>query len=309
MNITVVVCTYNPNPDCLRATLNALKSQTLDRKDWECIIVDNASSPPLDRDWCRELAGPVRVVRESEPGLSHARLRGVREALADIVVFCDDDNVMAPDYLNFAQKRMLQAPTVGVAGGKSLPRYLTPVPDWFVEGMAPLGCRDMGKTEIVYPASSYITERQYPGCAPIGAGMVFRKKAVDSWAASVGKSGISDRTGKSLSSAGDCDIVLHALGSGFDVAYWPQLLLHHLMPPSRVTPSYLGEISRVAFRDFIRVLNIHGIRPWSPIHPYTIPLRCVKAWLSHKAWRGPVESVRWQSSIGQFEGRATLSIN
>ena len=34
----------------------------------------------------------------------------------------------------------------------------------------------------------------------------------------------------------------------------------------------------------------------------------MKAWFTFRAWRGPAERIRWQGAIGQFEGRATLSL-
>lgn len=307
MKLSVIIPTFNPNKERLESTLRALDLQTLDASSWECILVDNNSSPPVDPIWCRERFGKnLRVVREPKPGLSHARLAGITHAKGEILVFSDDDNLFSTDYLEIAVSHMDLCSKVGVAGGKSLPLHLAPVPSWYVEGMAPLGCRDLGDEILNSSSDQFRRERSYPPFSPIGAGMVFRREAVSSWATTVGKSGISDRKGKSLSSAGDCDIVLHALASGYDVAYWPGLVLHHLLPPQRVTESYLAAISRAAFRDFVKVLDIHGIRPWPRISHTTVWLRSVRAWLSHKAWRGPAERISWQSSVGQFEGRATL---
>ena len=43
-----------------------------------------------------------RHVREDELGLTPARLRGVAEAVAELLVFVDDDNILDPDYLEQA---------------------------------------------------------------------------------------------------------------------------------------------------------------------------------------------------------------
>ena len=308
MKISVVLPTYNPNIERLRATLAGLLAQSLPPYSWECVIVDNASSPQVDESWCRErLGATLRLVREPTPGLSHARLTGIRAAVAELVLFCDDDNVLAPDYLENAIRLMDENPEIGVAGGKSLPVYLTPPPEWFWTDLAPLGCREFGDAQKAFRGQDFQLERHYPEFAPIGAGMVFRKSSMENWSKSVGRSGVSDRKGKSLSSAGDCDMVLHALELGFGAAYWPELVLEHLLPRERLTKNYLGSISRAAYRDFVKVLGIHGICPWQAIPKWTVPLRVLKAWIAFQAWKGPVNWIRWQAAIGQFEGRAALS--
>jgi glycosyltransferase involved in cell wall biosynthesis len=307
MKISVLIPTYNPDADRLIASLQGLTAQTLESDAWECVMVDNASSPEIDLNWVQSFfPGNLKLVREPTPGLSHARLAGIRAAAADLLVFCDDDNVLDCRYLELALHGMENHPLVGVAGGKSLPVYLGERPSWYVEGMAPLGCQDFGDEAQSFSARSFRNERRYPERAPIGAGMVFRRICMDAWIKTVGKTGITDRKGKNLSSAGDCDMVLHALEAGYDIAYWPELKLHHLMPPERLEEKYLAAVSRAAFRDFVRVLDLHGIRPWDAISAWSLPLRVAKSWWFHRAWRGAVERIRWQSSIGQFEGRKLL---
>ena len=308
MKISVIIPTYNPTLERLYATLRGLAAQNLSAENWECVVVDNASSPEVDRNWCEQRLGRNLVwIREAEPGLSHARLAGIRGASAELIVFCDDDNVLDSCYLDSAIRLMAANPAVGVAGGKSQAVYLSDLPPWYVEGIAPLGCQDFGEEMKTFSAQSYTRYRRYPECAPIGAGMVFRKTAMLAWTQTVGTSEISDRKGKNLSSAGDCDMVLHALEDGYDVAYWPELLLRHLMPGERLTKQYLAAISRAAFRDYVRVLDLHCIRPWTAIPRWSVPLRTAKAWITHKAWQGPAAQIRWHGALGQFEGRATLS--
>ena len=308
MTLSIIVCTYNPGMGRLEAALRGLGCQTLAISDWELIVVDNASVPPVSKEWCEERAGrSVTFVSEATPGLTHARLAGIKESASDLLIFCDDDNVLAPDYLELAQRLMNKHMQVGVAGGKSLPFYLSEPPPWFRDDLAPLGCRDFGNVARVVSGRDFQLKHRYPEYSPIGAGMIFRKSSMNAWLKTAGNSRISDRKGKSLSSAGDCDMVLHALEAGYDAAYWPELVLEHLMPAERLTKAYLGALSRAAYRDFVRVLAIHGVCPWPPIPAWTVRLRTVKAWASCKAWRGPVNWIHWQGSIGQFEGRSLIN--
>src|SRR5688572_6616303 len=98
-NTTVVICTHNPREDYLRECLNALKEQSLPKSEWELVVVDNCSDKPLaesiDLSWHRY----ARLIREETLGLTPARLRGIREAAGDLLVFVDDDNILDVDFL------------------------------------------------------------------------------------------------------------------------------------------------------------------------------------------------------------------
>jgi glycosyltransferase involved in cell wall biosynthesis len=251
-----------------------------------------------------------RVIREDKLGLTHARLRAIAEANGDLLVWCDDDNLLSPDYLENAIEAFRKYPRLGIAGGKSIPEYLEPPQEWYRPDLAPLGCRDHGDLEEIM---SWMGggERFYPSHAPIGAGMVTRQSAIKVWADLVAgdrRRTALGRTGASLTSGEDNDINLVALGAGWDLGYLPQLSLAHVIPPGRLTLQYQKRIARASFRDFVKVLDIHSIRPWSPIPRWSIPLRSAKAWLTFRVWRGPVQQIGWQSAIGQFEGRAALAV-
>ncbi len=305
--ITVVIPTYNPDLARLRATLAGLEAQTLPDNKWEVVIVDNSSSTPVDPYWCQQyLTRPHRVVTEPVLGLSSARRCGIRASSSEIIVFSDDDNVLARDYLEKALQHFAEFELVGAAGGKSLPRYEEEPPEWYRDGIAPMGCRDLGDERLVLNASEYAAVKRYPKFAPIGAGMVFRKVAMESWLENSAANGISDRKGDSLSSAGDCDMTLSALDAGWSVAYWPDLKLTHLIPAERLSVDYLAKVARCAHRDFVRVLNLHGIYPWPESSRWTIPLRVARAWIRIQPWRGPVQKIQFNSAVGQFEGRVSF---
>jgi hypothetical protein len=150
--------------------------------------------------------------------------------------------------------------------------------------------------------------REYPTYAPIGAGMAIRKQAMGIWVNLVENDPVRarfGRTGEALTSGEDNDINLTLLAAGWSIAYIPELRLTHVIPPRRLTVDYQRRIARATFRDFVRVLALHGIRPWSPISQWTVLLRKVKAWFSLRAWSGPVASIRWHNVCGQIEGRAS----
>lgn len=304
--LTAIVPTHNPRPQSLARTLAALAAQTLPATMWELLIIDNASADPvkLDSTWLER----GRVVREERLGLVHARLKGITEAKAETLVWVDDDNVLASNYLADALTAFEADPELGAAGGKSLPEYEVQPPAWFSEGLAPLGCRDLGDTAIYM--KWHPDRPDYPAAAPIGAGLVIRRGAMQVWAEAVQNDPQRmslGRLGNQLTSGEDNDISLTVLRQGLKLAYLPALKLTHLIAAGRLEPDYLARIARVSFRDFIRVLDIHEIRRWQPISAWTYPLRAARAYLRLRAWSNPAAYIHWQSALGQYEGRALLA--
>src|ERR1700731_4167104 len=104
--LSVIICTHNPRLDYFQRCVDGLRNQTLSCQEWELLLVDNRSDEPVAD--CVDLSWhPVtRVVREEAPGLTAARLRGIRESRGDLVVFVDDDNVLDRDFLEVAQCTM-----------------------------------------------------------------------------------------------------------------------------------------------------------------------------------------------------------
>ena len=309
--ITAIIPTHNPHPGRLQATLQGLRAQTLPADSWKLVIVDNASSKFPENDWLIEHA-PRNTVVVKEPvlGLTSARRCGLTAALSDYVVLVDDDNVLDPDYLKESVRIFSTDATLGAIGGRSLGVFETPPPAWQTEVLGMLALRDLGDKEIV--ARSFynpeVRRNEYPPCAPIGAGMAMRAEAAQTWLDSLEKSSWRrqlDRTGASLTSGGDNDIVMTLMERGWAVGYYPSLRLNHLIPTSRIQASYLERLNRAMQRSWMQVLTAHNANPWPPIPAWTVPLRSMKAWFTHRAWSSPLARVRWSGARGHFEGRAT----
>ena len=114
--------------------------------------------------------------------------------------------------------------------------------------------------------------------------------------------------GRDLTSGEDCDIVLSVLRAGWQVGYFPELVLTHLIPAARMTRAYLANLNYGIARSWVGVLARHGIVPWPPARPITVPLRKARAYMTYRAWAGPGQYVRWRGACGQFDGRAELSM-
>src|SRR6187402_2784061 len=130
LRVSVIVCTHNPRKPHLRAALDALQQQDLDACAWELVVVDNASTEPLSQ-WVDVRWHPNgRIVHEEALGLTRARLRGIKETQAPLLVFVDDDNVLASDYLTKALAVAGQHASLGIWSGSVELVFDEPPPAW-----------------------------------------------------------------------------------------------------------------------------------------------------------------------------------
>jgi len=115
--ISVVVPSLLEREEGLHACLKSLAG--LDYPDYELILVDNrpAGASPVD------LPG-VRVVRETRPGISAARNRGLETATGEIIAFTDDDVEVDPGWLRAIATRFLAHPEEACVTGLTLPSEL-----------------------------------------------------------------------------------------------------------------------------------------------------------------------------------------
>jgi hypothetical protein len=89
---------------------------------------------------------------------------------------------------------------------------------------------------------------------PVGSGMVTRRKAMERWAAAgeEGRYSLTGRTGGSLASGDDAQVILGAVAAGDAVGVVAGQSLVHLIPASRCTLRYLTRLER-ALAASIRV--------------------------------------------------------
>lgn len=305
--VSVIIPTHNPDAGRLRRTLLGLAAQTLPRRDWELIVVDNGSSTGLSVATEPLFASmAARLVPEPSLGLTSARLAGFRVARGEVLVLVDDDNVLAPTYLAAVAQHFANSPTLAAAGGPVVAEWESPPPDWTREFHGLLALRDLGPDPLIARGGPHAG---WPNFAPVGAGLAIRRDAALSYARMLATDShrrTLDRTGASLSSGGDNDLVFNALHAGGDVAYFPDLHVTHLIPNSRLTPAYLARLNEGVQRSWVRVLAIHGQLPWSSIAPWTAPIRAARAWLRTAAWRTPAHHIRWRGLVGRFLGQADL---
>ena len=234
MKCSVIICTHNPRENYLRRVLEALRAQTLPPAQWELLLIDNASAKSLPEQFDLSWHPHSRHVREEELGLTPARLRGIHESKADLLVFVDDDNLLAGNYLEQAMVISKEWPFVGVWGGGSVPEYETPLPYWVGDQVWRLAIASVNEDVWSNLREGFAT-------IPAGAGLCIRRSVglrFVEWCRMNRDSKTLDRKGGALSGYGDVDLAHCALDIGLGTGKSSRLQLTHLIPASRLTLDY-----------------------------------------------------------------------
>lgn len=224
----MVICTRNRSAALREACLGVLACSP-PAGGWELVVVDNASTDDtltVARTVEQERPEFVRVVQESEVGLSAARNAGVRCARGELLLFLDDDALPAPGWLRDLAAG-LGEPRVLCAGGPVEPVFQGELPVWFSGRYLPyLTVWDLGSEPMRLAYNEY----------PRGANMGFRREAFDRFGLFSTHLG---RSGASLLSCEETELCLRLERGGGEILYIPGARVRHLTDVARLTPGWL----------------------------------------------------------------------
>jgi glycosyltransferase involved in cell wall biosynthesis len=254
MQLSVIICCHNPRVDYLTRVLESLKAQTFSTNSWELLAVDNASESLVAASHDISWHPNARHIREENLGLTCARLRGVAESSADSVVFVDDDNVLGTDYLATAVRLLQNHPWLGAIGGKTVPEYEVPPPEWLGRYERLLAIRYLKRARWSNAVDDWDSQ-------PWGAGMVVRRSICEIYVKKLSTNFdrcALDRKGTRLTSAGDIDLVLGCLDVGLGFGTFPELVVTHLIPEQRMTEEYIAKITRALIASNLWLSHLRG---------------------------------------------------
>lgn len=233
--LSIIICTHNPKYNYINRVIQALKEQTLPKDLWELLLIDNCSdqliSSKIDLSW----HSYARHIQEGKLGLTYARLRGIKEAIGKTLIFVDDDNILALDYLERALEISKDYLIIGAWGGQIIPEFEEPPPEWTKPLLQYLAIREFERDSW----SNVLPNNQ---TTPCGAGLCVRKVVADKYVEFIlndPRRINMDRKGKLLSSCGDTDLALTACDIGFGTGQFTSLKMTHIMPSSRLKEDYL----------------------------------------------------------------------
>jgi glycosyltransferase involved in cell wall biosynthesis len=264
LDASVIICTHNPRPDYFARVLDGLRNQTHPLNKWELLIVDNASQVPVAKRYDISWQPAARHLFESKLGLSWARLRGIQEASADLIIFVDDDNVLDENYLAEAVKIAREWPPLGAWGAGVIRGDFEVQPPEDLLSWLPV-------REVSTPRWSNLAGIQLFGespeeAIPWGAGLCVRKQVAVAYHNFCRQSSIhiTGRRGAALIGGEDTEICFVCCSHGLGVGVFPELKMIHLIPRRRVSEEYLIRFAEGAsYSNFILTYKWKRVVPQS----------------------------------------------
>lgn len=113
--VSVIIPTYN-RKDWLVDTLQSLAEQTLPASCFEVVVVDDGSVDGTDAVQNRSFPFRLHYIHQTNQGDAQARNVGAQWSKSDILVFLDDDIVVAANYLCTLVMALVDRPRRIVAG-------------------------------------------------------------------------------------------------------------------------------------------------------------------------------------------------
>jgi glycosyltransferase involved in cell wall biosynthesis len=242
VTFSIAIAAHNPDRRTLGRLLKAIRRLDGIADVESILLVDNNSKPRLDEDAevvaFIESLPRARYVFEAKPGLTAARCRAIRESASDVLVYFDDDNEPAANYLTVLDEYFCRYPNVGVWGPGTVkvefldetPEEIRRRPELFQDAIRAFGfaCID----------------GYYGQVTPLGTGFAVRRNVLVRYDSLVtdGTLCLTDRQGRSLSSGGDVQIVWEATKMGMASGVIPELVCGHLINGAKANIDYLGRL-------------------------------------------------------------------
>lgn len=108
--VTIVIPTFNDDPEHLRTSVDSAVVQTWD--NLEVIVVDDGSTREDTRGALEGLPPGVQVIHQANGGVGSARNTGIEAASGEVIICLDADDRIDPQYVAEAVHTLAQPGTV-----------------------------------------------------------------------------------------------------------------------------------------------------------------------------------------------------
>jgi glycosyltransferase involved in cell wall biosynthesis len=235
--ISIILCTHNGESRLTKTLEHLCNLIPVDAV--ELIIVDNVSSDNTF-NLCNTYLNfncsfQWRIVHEEKPGLVHARFKGITEALYNILLFCDDDNYLSPEYIKTGYDIIINNDKIGALGGNGRPVFYSLKPDWF----------DRYSYSYAVGPQAHVSGKLTTSHPEIyGAASFWRKDVLIDMYSRGFKALLTGRRGNVLVSGDDVEWCYMINLLGYEIWYDEYLLFEHVMPEGRLKWDYYLKLKK-----------------------------------------------------------------
>ncbi len=258
--ISIIICTYMRGEKLIDAIWSVIR-QSLSKKEYEIIIVDNApftsgirKDVELFRERYKEYEGFIRYIAVPQKGLSYARNGGMWNAKGEYLLFLDDD-VLA-DYYNLEEiySGFKYHPEVGIVGGQVILDRPFPAPKVLRKGWESLWSEFKIGGKNFYEASQQFE-------FPYGANYGVRRSAI--WRVG-GFRMCYGRVGNDFAGGEETALAFKMLQIGYGIGLQPRAKVLHRVDHSRFTHEHVKKTIRAGVLTTYRFFcDLHTDIGWT----------------------------------------------
>lgn len=248
--ISVAICTYN-RAERLVLALDGISRQSLPRKYFEIIVVDNASTDNTKVTCTRyqkDLPN-LRYIYEPVQGLSKARNTAMQSSHGQYIAYLDDDAIPCSDWLETILETFENLkPKPVCVGGPIYPLWESPKPDWIGKDLEYLfSLLDFSDKPHWLKLPKY----------PFGANMAFQRDILSQaggFAQELGRLG-----SQHLLSGEEYRLYRILIEHGLGLLYYhPQASVEHCISPQRINLQWMLERSYWQGRSIAVGASLNG---------------------------------------------------
>jgi glucosyl-dolichyl phosphate glucuronosyltransferase len=231
--LTIAIPTHNRAASVRETLASIVALQLPDGIEADCLVIDNASTDGTANavdELARSAHFPVRRVLEPRLGSSFARNRAVDETQSEFLFFIDDDAIAERDWaaklLSAMETRRLDA-----VCGMVLPQWPSEPPPWLGPSLwVKLAVHNRRAIESA-PTSAAETLDNY-----FSANVGFRRSAFERFGKFREDLGV---VGGNPISGEDTELFARIMARGGAMGFALDAIVHHMIPPERMTRAYL----------------------------------------------------------------------
>jgi glycosyltransferase involved in cell wall biosynthesis len=236
-NVDIAVCTWNREAllaQTLGSFANLIVPETI---ELQVLIVDNNSTDQTDQVIAKFQSSPfgskhnVVSLYETRQGHTYSRNRAIASASGDLLLWTDDDVIVAPDWVDKYVRAANSNPGVSFWGSVIKPTFEKQVPAWIEQNWETLkGCfadRGLGDQHVEFSTSQL----------PYGANFAIRTAVQKQFPFDCDLG----RRGDQVLGEDELDLMRRLLAEGHRGVWVPNAVVEHLIPPERATEKFVYE--------------------------------------------------------------------
>lgn len=232
---SIIIPTYNRCQSLERA-LQSVAKLDLPGGQFEVVVIDNNSTDntPNVAHRFRNAGIPLKYVKETRLSFTVARHTGADAASGEILSYIDDDVVVDSGWLAAVSDAFEGDQAVGIVGGPIFPTFEVEPPDWIkqyypMSGWLSLLDRgpDLHETHDAYGPNFSVRKDMLQLVGGFPADTIGVEAE--------GRPGVVE---KIYVGSGDVGLCAKVRKAGYKVIYAPGALVHHVIPPVRLTKKW-----------------------------------------------------------------------